>query len=162
LNPSIDDRLASIIRSLTDIVLPGLAEDASLAKEQLSLTVGHLSILRAHIEAMTAFEIGELEDANQLAAALLGIAEGGPSTRHAKHDLEIVLAQARDGEHVRETRKRVNAATDRLVHEMLVDGTETCRKSLPSVLIPQQASRSLKDRRWFALMGFDSEISGPA
>jgi hypothetical protein len=158
-NPSIDDRLASIIRALTDIVLPGLAEDASLAREQLTLAVGHLSILRRHIEAMTAFETAELDDANQLATALLAVAEGGSGTGSAKRELEAILAQAREGEHVRETRKRVNAATERLVHEMLVDGSETCRKRLPHILIPQQASRSLKDRRWFALMGFDSELS---
>jgi hypothetical protein len=159
-NPSIDDRLASIIRSLTDVVLPGLAEDASLAKEQLQLTVGHLSILRAHIEAMSAFESEELEDARQLAKGLIGVADGGLNTRAAKMELEAALAPTAGAEHVRDFRKRINCATEKLVRAMSADGTSQCRQRLHEVLIPLQADRALKDRRWFALMGFDSEISG--
>jgi hypothetical protein len=160
MNPSIDDRLASIIRSLTDVVMPGLAEDAGLAKEQLQLTIGHLSILRSHIEGASAFESRELEDAAKLATGLLAIAAGGRTTESAKKALLRTLAQARDGEHLRETRRRVNAATDQLVHSMELDGTAACRAHVPGVLIPLQADRALKDRRWFALMGFDSELSG--
>jgi hypothetical protein len=160
MNPSIDDRLTSIIRSLTDIVMPGLAEDASLAKEQLNLTIGHLNILRSHIEGASAFESCELEDADKLATGLLAIAAGGRNTESAKRTLQRTLAQSRDGEHLRETRRRVNAATDHLVHSMELDGTAVCRTHVSGVLIPLQADRALKDRRWFALMGFDSELSG--
>jgi hypothetical protein len=160
MNPSIDDRLASIIRSLTDIVMPGLAEDASLAKEQLYLIIGHLNILRSHIEDASAFECCELEDAEKLATGLLAIADGGRNTEAAKKALQLTLAQSRNGEHVRETRGRVNEATDRLVHAMELDGTATCRTHVPGILIPLQADRALKDRHWFALMGFDSELSG--
>jgi hypothetical protein len=160
MNPSIDDRLASIIRSLTDVVMPGLAEDASLAKEQLHLTIGHLNILRLHIEGASAFEHCELEDADKLATGLLAIAAGGRNTESAKKALQRTLTQSRDGEHIRETRKRVNAATDQLVHSMELDGTATCRTDVPGVLLPLQAERALKDRRWFAVMGFDLEVSG--
>jgi hypothetical protein len=160
MNPSIDDRLTSIVRSLTDVVMPGLAEDASLAKEQLYLIIGHLSILRSHIEGASAFECCELEDADKLATGLLAIADGDRNTEAAKKALQRTLAQSRDGEHLRETRRRVNAATDQLLHAMELDGTATCRTHLPGVLIPLQTDRALKDRRWFALMGFDSELSG--
>jgi hypothetical protein len=160
MNPSIDDRLASIIRSLTDIVMPGLSEDASLAKEQLYLTIGHLNILRTHIEGASAFEYCELQDADELATGLVAVADGGRNTEAAKKSLQSALAQSRDGEHFRDTRRRVNAATDELVHAMERDGTAACRTRLPGVLIPLQAERALKDRRWFSLMGFDSELSG--
>jgi hypothetical protein len=160
MNPSIDDRLASIIRSLTDIVMPGLAEDAGLAREQLHLTIGHLNILRAHIEGAPAFESCELEDAIKLATGLAAVAHGGRNTEAAKTAVQLALAQSRDVEHARETRRRINAATDQLVHALGLDGSAACRAHVPGVLIPLQADRALKDRRWFALMGFDSELSG--
>jgi hypothetical protein len=159
MNPSIDDRLASIIRSLTDIVMPGLAQDAGLAKEQLYLTIGHLNILRSHIDGASAFESCELTDADMLATGLLEIADGGQNTEAAKQGLQHALARSREGEHLRETRLRVNAATDQLLQAMELDGTAACRTHIPGVLIPLQMDRALKDRRWFALMGFDSEIS---
>lgn len=160
MNPSIDDRLASIIRSLTDIVMPGLAEDASLAKEQLYLAIGHLNILRVHIEGASAFESCELEDSVKLATGLVAVAVGGQDTEAAKTAVQLALAQSRDVEHIRETRRRINAATDRLVHALELDGSAACRTHVSGVLIPLQADRALKDRRWFALMGFDSDLSG--
>ncbi|HMO68292.1 MAG TPA: hypothetical protein PKE25_06450, partial [Novosphingobium sp.] len=66
--PSIDDRLASVVRALTEGILPHLPADASLAQEQVQLCIGHLQILRAQIDAAPAFEREELADAAALAA----------------------------------------------------------------------------------------------
>ena len=76
MTPSVDERLASIIRALTEVVLPHLPEDASLAQEQVHLSVGHLQILRAQFDATPAFEREELDDNKALAAALVATIKG--------------------------------------------------------------------------------------
>ena len=72
-----DDRLASIVRSLTDIILPSLPGDAGLAQEQAHLAIGHLQIIRAQLDALPAFEAEELSDARLLGLALLADDAGG-------------------------------------------------------------------------------------
>ena len=47
MTPTIDDRLASIVRALTEVILPHLPPEASLAQEQAHLAIGHLQIIRA-------------------------------------------------------------------------------------------------------------------
>src|SRR3546814_13166270 len=56
MTPSVDERFASVIRALTEVVLPHLPADASLAQEQVHLSVGHLQILRAPFDETPAFE----------------------------------------------------------------------------------------------------------
>ncbi len=57
MTPTVDERLASLIRSLSQVVLPHLPPEASLAQEQVHLSLGHLQILRAQIDAAPAFEV---------------------------------------------------------------------------------------------------------
>src|SRR3546814_11904766 len=83
MTPSVDERFASVIRALTEVVLPHLPADASLAQEQVHLSVGHLQILRAQFDETPAFEREELGDAIVLAGALTDAIEGGQATRAA-------------------------------------------------------------------------------
>src|SRR3546814_19818740 len=99
MTPSVVERVASVIRALTEVVLPHLPADASLAQEQVHLSVGHLQILRAQFDETPAFEREELGDAIVLAGALTDAIEGGQATRAAIAALAAVVATA-DGSHV--------------------------------------------------------------
>jgi hypothetical protein len=158
-NPSVDDRLASIIRSLTDIILTALPHDAELAQEQTHLAIGHLQIIRAQLDALPAFEADELADARLLGVALLAGGEGGESTAQALDAVRAALEHPVGGEHPRESRVRINGAIDELIRQMALDGTPRYRDHAAEVLIRMQSARTLKDRKWFALMGFDSDVS---
>ena len=158
MNPSVDDRLASIVRSLTDLVLPALPPEAGLAQEQVHLAIGHLKILRAQFDAVPAFEAAELSDTHALARALLADAHGGPATEAALGSLRLALDPPVGTEHVRETRVRINGAIDVLIRQMSADGDEAYTRRAGEVLVRLQGERARKDRRWFALMGFDSDV----
>jgi hypothetical protein len=158
MNPSIDDRLASIIRSLTDIILPALPREAGLAQEQTHLAIGHLKIIRAQLDSVPAYEIDELVDARTLAAALLSKGAGGGSTTAAMRVLSAALEQDSGDEHPRQTRIRINRAISELIRQLAVDGTPEFRAFAADTVIRLQSARALKDRKWFALMGFDSDI----
>jgi hypothetical protein len=158
MNPSIDDRLASIIRSLTDIILPALPREAGLAQEQTQLAIGHLKIIRAQLDSLPAFEIEELADTRVLAGVLLSKAAGGPRTSAAESAVRMALEQDGGEEHPRQSRIRINRAIDELIRQLAEDGTPEFRAFAADTVIRLQGERALKDRKWFALMGFDSDI----
>jgi hypothetical protein len=158
MNPSVDDRLASIIRSLTDIILPALPREAGLAQEQTHLAIGHLKIIRAQLDSMPAFEIEELADTRALAVALLSKAAGGTGTSAAASTVRTALEQDGGDEHPRQSRIRINRTIDELIRQLAVDGTPEFRAFAADTVIRLESERAFKDRKWFALMGFDSDI----
>ncbi len=153
MTPSIDDRLASVIRALTDLILPSLPPEAGLAIEQAHLSIGQLQIILAQLDGMTAFEQQEADDACTLGRAMLDGASGGASTSAALADLQAAL---QPGGSARETRVRVHVAIDSLVKAMAIDGDKTWSAKANATLIDMQGERAMKDRRWFAPMGFDT------
>lgn len=153
MTPSIDDRLASVIRALSDLILPSLPPQAGLAIEQTQLSIGQLQIILAQLGTMTAFEQEEADDACALGAAMLDGASGGEATEAALAGLRTALEP--DGS-ARETRVRVHVAIDTLVKAMAADGEPGWRSKATDTLITMQGERAMKDRRWFAPMGFDT------
>jgi hypothetical protein len=158
MNPSVDDRLASVVRAITDVILPSIPADAGLAREQTQLVIGHLQILRAQLDAVPAFEQEELSDARALAAALLAKGQGGASTTASLNALRDAESQSIAGEHHRDTRRRINQAIDGVIRSCAADGSAAFRAALEQTVIAMEDVRSRKDRKWFSPMGFDSGI----
>lgn len=151
--PNVDDRLASVIRALSEVVLPHLPPEASLAQEQVQLAVGHLQILRAQLDALPGFEREELSDARALGAALVAC-EGGAETGAAVASLQAaVAAQGDDG---RALLKAINEAIEALVRAVAVDGGATTRTQLSATILKHEHARAQKDRQWYAPFGFDT------
>jgi hypothetical protein len=155
MNPSVDDRLASVVRALTDVIMPSLKSDASLAQEQMQLIIGHLQILRAQLDGSPGFEAEEAQDARALGDALVKAAEGGPETQAALVALRAALAASASP---REERVAVHTAIDKLVRAAAADGTGAFRTELGGIIIAMQTPRTMKDRAWFTMMGFDAGI----
>jgi hypothetical protein len=101
MTPNTDERLASIIRALTEVILPHLPPEATLAQEQVQLAVGHLQILRAQLDSIPSYEREELEDSKAIAVALLQSVSGGAQTSAALDALRLVTAAAA-GENIRQ------------------------------------------------------------
>ena len=158
--PSIDERLASVIRAMTDLILPSLPPEAGLAIEQAQLSIGQLQIIRAQIDAAPAYEQEELDDAHGLGTALLDGAAGGPATQAALAGLRVALVatNAADPAAVRAARVAIHAAIDVLIKAMGVDGEAGYRTAAGQRIVALQAPRAAKDRKWFAPMGFDTDI----
>ncbi len=155
MTPNVDERLASIVRSLSEVVLPHLPPEASLAQEQVHLCIGHLQILRGQMDQIPAFEQEELSDAVSIARELIGAAEGGAATSAAIDGLHRAADAAGAG-HVRDDRKAVLEAVDVLVKAVASDGSAQTKARLSAIILRHETERSLKDRRWFAPFGFDT------
>ena len=153
--PSIDERLASVVRALNEVILPHLPPEASLAQEQVQLAVGHLQILRAQIDAAPAFEREELDDAIRAGKTLHGAITGGARTTTALGTLAKALADA-DGTDVRGQVRVIHLAVQGLVRAVSVDGDTHAHATLSREIIALETTRVQKDRVWFAPFGFDS------
>jgi hypothetical protein len=153
--PSVNDRLASVVRALTDVIMPSLPPEAGLAQEQIQLAIGHLQILQAQLDGTPAFEAEEASDAKALGEALIAVGEGGSQTAAAIAALKSAVgtnASARD------SRVAIHTAIDVLVKAASVDGSSGFQSQIGKIIIEHQTPRTMKDRKWFELMGFDAGI----
>lgn len=155
MNPSVDERLASIVRSLTEVILPHLPPEASLAQEQAHLAIGHIQILQAQLDAAPAFEREELVDAIAIATALVGAVHGGPATTGAVQSLAGSIANVDIGE-PRALLRTINEAVEKLVMATAADGAMAGVAALNRIILDHEYARAQKDRKWFAPFGFDS------
>ena len=155
MTPNVDDRLASVIRALTEVILPHLPPEASLAQEQVHLSVGHLQILRAQIDALPGFEREELDDAIGVGKALCAAVSGGGETREALAALAASVAVA-GGSDVRGERKAISNAVADLIRAVSADGDAAGKAALFTIILEHEHPRAQKDRHWFAPFGFDT------
>lgn len=157
MNPSVDDRLNSVLRALQSVVLPALPESADLACEQLMLAMGHIQIIQAQRDATPDYEEGELEDIIRLGQAMLEVSGYGASVEAPRSSLEAALATP-DGL-ARERAEAVREAIDALLVAAHEAGEAQYHRALAAAVLPLAADRAQKDRAWFAPMGFDIELS---
>ena len=156
MNPSVHDRLGSVVRALGTVILPALPASASLAREQAMLCMGHLQIIIAQLDATPAFEAEEAADYAELAASIVEIAKGGDATMSATRELEAIGRD--DAERTsRERTRRLQDAIDALLEALVVDGDGEAVATVEAVVLARGAERARKDRQWFAAMGFDAE-----
>ncbi len=155
MTPTIDERLASVVRSLTEVVLPHLPAEASLAQEQVQLAVGHLQILRAQLDAAPAFEQEELADARALGQALVDGVSGSDGVATAQTALRAAVAVA-DGSDVRGQHQAINDAVAGLVSAVFEVGDADQGAAVTRIILEKEHPRVQKDRRWLLPFGFDT------
>jgi hypothetical protein len=153
--PSIDDRLASVVRALSEVILPHLPEDASLAHEQGQLAIGHLQILRAQIDQAPGFERAELEDYLALARELSDSVSNDAQAHSSQKQLQEAIDNT-DHLGVREQRRAVNEAVEALIRAVFKEGDEAARASVSATILAHEEKRTRVDREWFAPFGFDT------
>jgi hypothetical protein len=154
MNPSVRDRLGSVVRALNGVVLPALPKDAGLAQEQVMLAMGHIQIILAQMDAEPGFTAEEAQDFAAMGIEVAAALAGGPKTLGAKAALQAALASP----------DRDTAAIQKAIDDALLalaeDGDEAARAAANAAVLKIGAERADKDRRWFAAMGFDIDYSG--
>lgn len=70
MNPDIDLRLKSVLKALTDVILPALPAEQRLAQDQARLVIGHLAIIAEQWQVALRFELENLALACELASDL--------------------------------------------------------------------------------------------
>lgn len=157
MNPSVDDRLNSVLRALETVVLPALPETASLAQEQVMLAMGHIQIIQAQRDATPGFEKGEFEDLKHMAGAILALSDAPASCAGERTALEGALAATPDDP--RAGAEGLRVAIDDLLVAARQAGEDAYRSALSRTILPLARERAGEDREWFAVMGFDIDLS---
>ena len=158
MTPSIDLRLASMIRSVQEVILPALSGHSGLAQEQAHLLLGQLMVLRSQVDGALAFERTEAGGLRDLASELAKLAEGGAQTRAAATALAALLDGA-VGEHPADIRQFLQSCT--LAIEAVTaasgeDGSETFLAASAEAVLRHGRQAALRNRRWFAAMNFEA------
>jgi hypothetical protein len=159
MNPSVKDRLGSVVRALNGVVLPALPKEASLAQEQVMLAMGHIQIILAQMDAAPAFLAEEAADLERMGAAVVAAADGGAETAMAKAALETLVTGVEPQAPEART-AAIQDAIDTVLQALAKDGDPVAGKAVHAIVLEQGAMRADKDRRWFAAMGFDIDYSG--
>ncbi|MEM7689537.1 MAG: hypothetical protein AAF291_10995 [Pseudomonadota bacterium] len=157
MNPSVDDRLNSVLRALETVVLPALPESASLAQEQVMLAMGQIQIIQAQRDATPGYEQGELDDIRSMAQALLAVENAPASCSSQLAALRHVLDLPADDP--RGVAEDTRGAIDELLVAARQTGEDAYRAQLAKIVLPLGQERARKDREWFAIMGFDIDLS---
>lgn len=155
MNPSMEDRLSSMIRAMEEIVLPELRGRKGLAEEQASLVLGHLHQLRAQASLNGRYEDAEFHSLAALATQLAGAASGGKATMAAAQALRSVILTKDGAVDLKTATVGTSTAISALIAAAHVDGDERFRGVLYRQVLDQGAAAALRDRSWFAITGFE-------
>ena len=159
MNPSVKDRLGSVVRALNGVILPALPKEASLAQEQVMLAMGHIQIIIAQMDGSSEFLAEEAADIARMSSEAAAGAKGKTETHAAKGVLDTILADSLTV--VPEMRTAaLQDAIDQLLRALARDGDPAALKAVQTIVLTHGALRAEKDRRWFAAMGFDIDYSG--
>lgn len=153
MTPSIDLRIASMVRAMKDVIAPAIDPANSLAREQSALMIGQLHMISAQWRLVSRYASVCLADMQRLVAGLAIV--GGARTTAAGDRLTQVLAEpASDTEAQYQDAAR---ALEGLVRAADEDGTDAFRQQLRREALQFSIRQAERDRVWFAMSGFDMD-----
>ncbi|MCK9503296.1 MAG: hypothetical protein M0Q95_03825 [Porticoccaceae bacterium] len=141
--PSAELRLNTMVRAMTESILPAIDPENSLVQEQARLMIGHLQALLQQHGREAEINQQEYQDLTQLAIFLTSVADGGEYTKTTRNE----LMQALDSQ----------SASLSLVIEKLItapDATTEFKKSAWQPIMDYSEKSNARGRDWFKVMGF--------
>lgn len=147
MKPSVELRLRTMMRAMSETVLPAVDPANSLAQEQARLMLGHLNALLQHHAGEGELERRDDRASRALATALLDAGDGGPATAQARDALRAALADT-DGD-------ALAHAIERLVVAIGVDGEADLHAASTRLVLAHARAQTTTGRAWFKPMGFD-------
>ncbi|MGE0861516.1 MAG: hypothetical protein AB7I01_13420 [Gammaproteobacteria bacterium] len=154
--PSIELRLATMRRALAEVILPAIAADNALAREQTQLVMAHLDLLAQQLPSASRLDERVLRGTEDLARTLAANASGGARTQAATAALGAALETNEDASHAAR-RARLAAAIDVLVGAAEEDGEAAFRARVYDAIVAHASEYGVYERAWFAPNGLDPE-----
>lgn len=149
MNPSIELRIRTMIRALTESIIPAVDPENSLAQEQANLLLGHLHVLLQHEGREKTMCDVEQADLKQLAGALVEASSGGSMTAAA-------TARVRNLPDGTDT-DTLSHAIEALIIDSGIDGSEAFKCSCDTLVLEHSREATRRSRIWFKSMGFDHD-----
>lgn len=159
--PSIDVRLQTVMKALTEVVIPALPTDEGLARDQARLVVGHLQMISLQWKHAAKFEAGSLIQLCGLARGLMS--ECAAELAPADHDILTVLvagAEAVDHSDVDATRDAAVALGKAV--DAIVSGRGSARPvsaAMTEVVLRYAKTQAWRERAWSAAQQLDPDAA---
>jgi len=158
MNPDIDLRMQSMLKALSDVILPAIPAEQSLARDQTKLVMDHLTVLATHWKHALNYELESLRLACALAQELaeLEIAHG------LREEFSAAVAQAAaldrsDYDEVSGAYRAVKRIIDCVI------GDDTRGASLPPALknavLRYSTVQARRERIWHRGAGLDPDVA---
>ncbi|MCK9285185.1 MAG: hypothetical protein M0P39_12995 [Rhodocyclaceae bacterium] len=167
MTPSIELRIQTMMKAMTEVILPAIESGNDLAREQGQLMIAHLGLLARHWDKALAYDTLCLGELIRLAKRLCDEASGGPRTTAAAAALrELLHSHAPDGAvpatqaRINEVRVALAAGIDHLVRATEVDSSAAFHAGSAKAILDHAALQAWRDRVWFADAGMDPERAG--
>ncbi|MFT4563667.1 MAG: hypothetical protein ACI9BW_003423 [Gammaproteobacteria bacterium] len=158
-------QLSSMIKSMTDVVLPAIDPENQMAQEQAQLVVAMMHLMATRLPMQFHYDVDELKRSLGLSYQLIGAAAGGSLTTS---ELQKLAACVTDGESALagaqtapaeleaaalELRVRISA----LVETLWRDGEPSCRQAASRAVLAASKEQIERERAWFAPQGWDAD-----
>ena len=154
--PTAQLRLASMMRSVQDVILPAVAGNA-YATEQAMLMLGHLHVLAGQFDHVLRYEALQLRAAQLHARQLCALAAGGAQTMAACAMLrEQAGAEESDPPAIRALYETVQSAAESLIRAAAIDGTQESAAAIQQATLVYGRACADRDRAWYGSMGFEA------
>jgi hypothetical protein len=158
MNPDLDVRLKSVLKSLSEVILPAIPVEQRLAREQANLVIGHLTIVAEQWKHALNYELENLSLASALASELSGLslepALGGELTAAVA---ETASLDRSDYDLVSAAHRALKALIERLIAEDH-SGAALPREIITAVL-QYNARRAPRERIWHRGASLDPDTA---
>ena len=148
MNPSVELRIRSMMRALTEVVLPAVDPHNSLAQEQARLLLGHLHALALHHRDEARLDEINAAAMATLARELIACSAGGIHTGDATARLREIIPTADP--------RALSHAVEALMVASGIDGDADFQARSAALVLAHARTDTLRGRAWFKVMNFDA------
>lgn len=158
-------QIISMIKAMTDVVLPAIDPQNKLAQEQGKLIIGMLHLLGQRLPMTYRYDCDELSRCLALADTLRDVAHGGEETSVALKALgasigsaEDVLDRARaEPSELEAALVGLRATVGKLAQAMYLDGDPDCRKTFDRSVLAASKEQIQRERAWLIMQGWEAD-----
>lgn len=163
--PDIALRIQTMLRSMSDTVIPSIPEQESVSREQAYLVMAHLRVIADQIDRGFQFQLAELKDFVTLNLVLSAKATGGVASEACARAAKLCADRARPLTELEvPSQSEIDAlilelrqTADDLVKASIADGTQAFRDYV-SAAVTDHAKRQLtRERILSRKTGFDAD-----
>lgn len=158
-------QIKSVIKALTDVVLPAVDPQNKLAQEQVRLAIGMLGLLAYQLPRQFRFDRDELARLIGFARDLRECARGGTQTNaavdvlvEASRTASRVLEGARTApEELEQQIRLLRSLSGAVIAQVHIEGEPACRDLVGGLVLQMSREQLLRDRALLISQGWEPE-----
>lgn len=151
-----DIQFKSVIRALTDVILPAVDSSNALAVEQTQVVIGMLQLMAARLPMQFRYDCDELARLLELCRTLEAHDDG--TLAAASRAGAEVLARAQAGpDEVLHAIRELRRLSGELITDTYRDGDDAVRAHVSQQVLAHADQQLLRERAWVAPQGWETQ-----